>query len=148
MKSYEPLRLAAEDENDLQVMSAVLQDAVAKVGDFAHLPAERRFAFVANRFLWEDAATRKRGPFGRVRAGVHFDDVLSVKAKAVRMDAGEAVVSILAVQFEPGEDGTGTVTLELSGGGAIALEVECLNAKLADLTEPWAARAKPQHPEG
>ncbi|MEL6365837.1 MAG: DUF2948 family protein [Pseudomonadota bacterium] len=147
MKSYEPLRLAAEDAGDLPALSAMLQDAVAKVGDFAHLPQERRFAFVANRFLWEDAAKRKRGPYGRVRTGVHFDDVLAVRAKAVRMDAKDAVVSVLAVRFEPGEDGAGTVTLDLAGGGAIALDVECLNVRLSDLTDPWAARGKPEHPE-
>ena len=147
MKRYTPLRLSAEDADDLQVVSAVLQDAVAKVGDMAFSPKERRFAFVANRFLWEDAANRKRGPYGRVRAGVHFEDVGRVRSRAVRMDAKEAVVSILALRFEPGEDGTGEVVIELSGGGAISLEVECLNARLSDLSEPWTALGKPEHPD-
>jgi len=148
MKAYKPLRLAAADADDLAVMSAVLQDAVAKVGDMAYAPAERRFAFVANRFLWEDATVRTRGPFGRTRVGVHFEDVLGVKTKAVRLGAKEAVVSILAVRFEPGDDGAGAVTLDLAGGGAVALDVESVNAWLRDLSEPWIARAKPEHETG
>jgi hypothetical protein len=35
--------------------------------------------------------------------------------------------------------------LSFSGGGAIRLDVECIDAHLSDLTEPWPAKAKPKH---
>ncbi len=145
LRNYRPLRLIAENARELTLLSASLQDAVAKLGDFAYLPERRRFAFVANRFIWECAVDRNRGPFARVRAGAHFDDVLSVRKSNLREDAKESVVELLAVRFEEGEEGGGIVTLDFAGGGAIRLEVEAVNAALSDLTEPWRTRTKPKH---
>ena len=145
LKDYRPLKLLVEDAEDLRVLSAVLQDAVAKVGDFAHLPQQRRFAFVANRFVWEDAADRKRGPYARVRVGCHFDDVLSVRQLKLRPDAREGVVELLAIRFEPGADGAGAVTLDFAAGGAIRLEIESVNAQLSDISAPWLTQSKPEH---
>lgn len=145
LRDYKPLRLLAEDGEDLKVLSACLQDAVVKVGDFAFLPKERRFAFVANRFVWECAADRKRGPFARVRAGAHFDDVKAVRQQNIRADAKDAVLELLALRFEPGADGAGAVVMEFSGGGAIRLEVESVNAQMRDLSAPWSTARKPDH---
>ena len=145
LKDYKPLRLMAGDEDDLKVLSAVLQDAVAKLGDFAFLPGERRFAFVANRFVWECAGKGRAGPFARVRAGAHFDDVKSVKFQNLKTGATDAVVEFLAARFEPGEDGAVVIVLDFAGGGAVRLEVVSVNAFLSDISEPWGARAKPKH---
>lgn len=145
LKDYAPIRLMAGDEEDLGIISAVLQDAVAKLGDFAFLPAERRFAFVANRFLWECAGQGRGGPFARVRAGVHFDDVKSAQFQHLRSDAKDAVVELLSIRFEHGEDGAGVIAFDFAGGGAVRLEVESVNAYLSDISEPWRTRAKPKH---
>ncbi len=147
LKDYQPLRLMAGDKEDLDVISTVLQDAVAKLGDFAYVSAERRFAFVANRFVWECAGNRKSGPFLRVRAGIHFDDVMSVQFQHLKADARDAVVEVLALRFEPGLDGAGTVLLDLAGGGAVRLEVESVNAYLSDISDPWRTRSRPEHSE-
>jgi hypothetical protein len=137
--------LAAQDAEDLEVISARLQDAVAKVGDLKYLPKTRRFVAVLNRFKWESG---QRGNL-RIKTGLHFDGVLSVKSKNVRMGAPEAVVSLLAIKFTPngGEDPAGKVELVFAGGGSILLEVECLDAGLADVGGEWAARGRPSHEE-
>lgn len=143
-KHYTPLALLAADKEDLEVVSSILQDAVAKIGDMAYLPKERRFAFVANRFVWEDGVRRRIGPYMRVRTGVHFDDVKRVRTKAVRLDAKDAIIDILSVTYEAdGEDGT--ILLNLAGGGVIALDVEAVNAGLRDISEPWRTTRKPDH---
>ena len=147
LKDYKPLRLMASDADDLKLISACLQDAVAKLGDFAYLPGERRFAFVANRFVWECAGGRRAGPFARVRAGAHFDDVKAAKFQHLRTDAKDAVVELLSIRFEPAEDGAGAIVLDFSGGGAVRLDVESVNAYMSDLSEPWRTRAKPSHEE-
>ncbi|MEL7491327.1 MAG: DUF2948 family protein [Pseudomonadota bacterium] len=145
LRDYEPLRLKVEDARDLSLLSASLQDAVAKLGDFAWLPQERRFAFVANRFVWECAVDRKHGPFARVRAGAHFDDVMSVRQINLRLDVKDAVVELLAIRFEEGEDGGGDILLDFAGGGSVKLTVESINAALSDLSDPWRTRSKPEH---
>lgn len=135
------LKLAAGDAEDLEVLSARLQDAVLKLGNVSWQPKKRRFAAVVNRLQWEkDGQTR-------VRAGLHFDGVLKVQSQKVRLGAGEAVVSLLAVRFTPagGDDPGGVIELVLAGGGAFRLTVECIDAELADMTSSWAARGRPDH---
>jgi hypothetical protein len=144
-KDFRRLRLMAADADDLQVLSACLQDAVLKVGDLAYLPRERRFAFVANRFLWEAAGAKASGPFWRTRVGAHFDDVNAVSQLHIRAEAKDAVLEILAIGFEPTADGAGVVTMTFSGGGAIRLAVDSVNAELRDLSEPWRTASKPEH---
>ena len=60
-----PLRLLAADAQDLEVISAALQDAVLKVGDIHWEPAARRLTLELNRFRWE---TQDRTE--RVRTGL------------------------------------------------------------------------------
>ena len=136
--------LAAADGEDLQLISARLQDATAKLKDLVWLPRQRRFAGLFNRFRWEDGRGNTR-----VRAGLSFDGVLSVKSRSMKRGAPEAVVSLLAIQFTPkgGEDPGGAIELVFAGGGSIRLEVECIDASLRDLTGPWAAIARPRHEE-
>ena len=133
--------LAAQDAEDLTILSARLQDAVGQLGDFAFLPRQRRFACVVNRLKWEE------GGKARVRAGLHFDGVLDVKTRNVKLGARAAVVSILALSFtaKAVDDPGGVIEMVLAGGGAIRLEVECIAAELADLTQPWSARTTPDH---
>ena len=142
MSAREPV-LAAVDAEDLQVISARLQDAVARLGDLAYLPKQRRFAGVFNRFKWEDGRRRNL----RVQAGLHFDGVLSVKSQKLKRGAPDAIVELLTVRYErkSAEDPSGTVELVFAGGGAIVLDVECLDAGLADMGGEWAARGRPAH---
>ena len=151
IKNHDPLGLMVADTDDLRVVSAVMQDAVAKVGEMAYLPRARRFALLANRFVWEEGATKERGPWHRVRTGLHFEDVTRVRTRALDMGDKAAVVSILAIGFEPagaeegGEEGAGTITLSLGGGGAVALSVDAINAAAEDLSPPWRTQNKPDH---
>lgn len=139
-----PLRLIATDAEDLAVISAALQDAVVKVADLSFEPHARRFTLALNRFRWE-AGQRKAK---RVRSALQFGGVMAVKAKGVAQDDPDAVLSILAIAFNgagDAEDPSGAVDLKLAGGGDIRLEVECVDAVLADLSEPWAALRAPRH---
>jgi hypothetical protein len=137
------LRLLAEDEEDLKIISAYLQDAVMRVGDLAYLARHRRFAALVNRFCWEDCGEGNLGV--RVRAGLHFDGVLKVQAQNVRQDDPDAVAVLLDIEFTPEKDGGGVIDLMLSGGGRIRLQVECIEAALRDITEPRPAVARPAH---
>jgi hypothetical protein len=138
------LKLAATDAEDLEILSARLQDAVVKLKNCVWLPKKRRFAAMVNRLQWES------GGKTRVRSGLHFDGVLKVQSSQVKLGAGEAVVSILAIKFTAAgsEDPGGVIEIVLAGGGAIRLDVECIDAGLADLTGPWAAIATPDHDNG
>jgi hypothetical protein len=130
------------DADDLAIVSAHLQDAIAKVGDMAYLPAEKRFAMLLNRFDWTTAG--KTEPV-RKRAGIHFERVLAAKMKGIDLSKRDTVLNLLAVEFEEQEAPSGAVTLHFSGDGAIRLEVECLEAALSDLGPQWPAQKCPCH---
>jgi hypothetical protein len=148
------LKLIAFDADDLAVVSANLQDAVVRVQDMAYLKAERRFAMVANRFDWlaAQAASGSSGKPDHVRrhTAVRFERVLAVKVQAIDLKAKRRVLSLLAIGFEArgADDPAGFVTLTFAGGGAIRLEVECIEAELKDLGGAWAAKRKPEHGDG
>ncbi|HEX8569880.1 MAG TPA: DUF2948 family protein [Caulobacteraceae bacterium] len=137
-----PLRLLAEDADDLQVISAALQDAIVKVGDILHEPQARRLTVVLNRFRWESSRHE------RVRAALQLGGVLDVKSRRIRREAKTAVLSLLAVTFEPNgdaEDPGGTLVLTFAGGGDLRADVEALDAVLADLSAPWPTPRAPRH---
>ena len=145
--SDQPLRLSILSPEDLEIASALLQDAVGLAGEISWMPRRHRLAVLVNRFRWEDrdAAASQRREFERVRTAVVFDSVLAVRASGLDPREKDMVYSILRVSFEPGEDGAGTVVIDLAGDGAVALDVECLDARLLDLSRPWATRAEPGH---
>ena len=148
----QPLRLRAEAAEDLPVMSALVQDAVFTGADMGFSRKGRRFDILLNRFRWEDraAATRDNRPFERVRCVLSVMDVVSVASQGVGKDDRDSVLSLLALEFHPGADGTGVLTLVLAGDGALRLTVECVNLTLTDVTRPYRAPSgkAPQHPEG
>lgn len=139
--SDSPVRLKAETAEDLPVISALVQDAVGKVAGIAWMPKRRRLALVLHRFRWEDreAAEAEGRPFERVQAAISVESVLSVRARGLDPQAPETVFAVLALSFEPGEDGAGRLVFRFAGDGDLAAEVECLDVTLADLTRPWAA---------
>lgn len=139
MAEAAPLNLLAEDSDDLGVISAALQDAVAKVGDIAYEAKGRRLTIAFNRYRWE-AGVRQR-----VRSALQVGGVLSLQQRKIRRDRRDAVVELLAISFEPGEPPGGVLTLTFAGGGDLRAEVECVDAVLADVSAPWPTPRAPAH---
>ena len=148
MSEPDLLRLAAIDEEDLAVVSAYVQDAVLKVGDMVYLPRERRFAVGMNRFTWEKAEDGSRHDYERRRSALTFDRVSSVRTQAVDRGKADAVLELLAVSFTTTDSPGGRVTLVFAGGAAVAIEVEVIEARLADLGAAWSTKARPSHDVG
>ncbi len=143
------LKLNALDSDDLGVISAHLQDAVIKIGDMRYLAEDRQFVMVLNRFDWGDAlaAERRKKTYTRVRTGLQFGHVLSVKKSKVMQANPDAVIDLLAIEFTPTQAPSGIITLIFAGGGAIRLEVECVEVRLNDLGLAWETGNLPNHEE-
>ena len=140
--SAQPLRLIAFDAEDLQVVSAHLQDALVRVGDMAWLPEQDRFVLGLSRFDWMAAES---GQCERAVASLQFNRVRTVRQNGVPQREPDTVLSLLAIGFEPGEAPAGHVLLTFSGGAALRLDVECLEAHLRDLGPRWTAKSRPGH---
>ena len=140
------LKLDALDSDDLEVVSAHLQDAVVKIAEIRWRPAEKRLVVALNRFDWE-AANGIRPEFRRRLSALRFERVTACKCRnCTNCEEGKKqALNLLAVSFEPTDLPAGVVTLTFSGGAALRLEVECLEAELADLGPSWAAESRPVH---
>lgn len=136
-----PLVLGAAEPDDLPVISALVQDAVLTAADMAFDRRGRRLTFLINRFRWEDrdAAERQGRPFERVRSLLILDDVTRVASQGIDRGDADTVLSLLALAWQAGEDGTGRLEITFAGDGAVAAEAECLNVTLRDVTRPYRA---------
>lgn len=136
-----PLRLVAQDAEDLKVISTLIQDAVLPVTELKYDTKRRRFALLLNRFRWEDRVEAEAvgRAYERVRSVLVVEDVRKVQSFGFDRAERELVLSVLSMEFEEGEDGTGRLTLTLAGDGAIALDVEALEVRLDDVTRPYRA---------
>ena len=136
-----PLRLVAQDAEDLKVISTLVQDAVLPVTEMSHDRKRRRFALMLNRFRWEDRAEAEAvgRAYERVRSVLVVDDVLKVQSTGFDRTDKDLVLSLLSIDFVPGNDGAGRLVLTLAGDGALALEVETLEVRLDDVTRPYRA---------
>ena len=147
----ELLKLIALDDEDLNVLSMQLQDAILRIEDMAYLPQERRFAAILSRFDWLSAAANGQAAgagYKRRRSALRFERVTGAQFQNLALGDKSGALELLAINFEPGELPGGTITLIFCGGGAIRLHVEVIEAELRDLGPIWKTRAKPEHPDG
>lgn len=136
-----PVKIAALDEDDLAVISALAQDAILRVGDIRWLKPQSKLALVANRF---DHSSGNSGE--RRHCGLQISRVSKVSSRNINMSDATAVLSLLAISFET--DATppaGHVELIFAGGGVLRADVECIEVAISDLSGPWPAVARPDH---
>ncbi|MFU0503928.1 DUF2948 family protein [Pseudaminobacter sp. NGMCC 1.201702] len=139
------LKLVALDEQDLSIVSAHAQDAVMKVADLNFSASAKRFVLTMNRFAWETKTGFLRLRYQRRKSVLDFNRVLGVRTTGVARDKPEDVLSLLAIRFHQREVPAGVIELVLAGGGAIALQVECIEARLTDVGGAWEAASRPIH---
>lgn len=143
------IHLAALDAKDLEVISALTQDAVLKAGDISR-PKSDTFALELNRFAWDAAPRKFFGlAFGKTkerrRSVLHFSRVIEAKITGFTKANPDEVLSLLAIRFIEAEAPSGTVELLFAGNASIRLGVECIECQLTDIGAAWAAIAEPKH---
>jgi hypothetical protein len=138
------LKLVALDKEDLEIISAHLQDAVVKVDEIVWQPEANRLVVALNRFDWE-AATTETPAWQRRRSALRFDRVLSFKSRNVQPGDKDKVLNLLALDFTEIDAPAGVVTLSFSGDVALRLEVECIESEVVDLGPVWATSCCPDH---
>jgi hypothetical protein len=140
------MKLVALDRDDIEVVSTHVQDSVVKVSDIMWRPREKRLVVALGRFDWEAAGCSDRS-YKRRLSALRFDRVLACKCRNVSPKNKDEVLNLLAVEFAETTAPSGIVTLFFSGGGALRLEVECLECELADLGPTWTTVRCPAHPD-
>ena len=132
MGTPEQLKLIALDADDLSVISAHVQDARVQASDIVWRQDEKRLVVGLDRLDWEQTLSGGTAP-RRMIAALRFDRVLACKSRNIDMDALEAVLELVGIEFHPGEAPGGSALLLFSHGGVLRLDVECLECALTDL---------------
>ena len=140
-----PLRLRAEDQDDLAIIAACLQDAVVRVEEMSYLPARHRFAAVCSRFRWEREGDGARRGHERIRCGIHFEGILAARVRDIEQRRRGRVLELLTIRAEPEGGGGLRIELVFAGGATVRLEAEFIECHLSDLGAPWRARGWPSH---
>ena len=127
-----PLKLIALDTDDLAVISAHVQEARIQTCDIIWRQAEKRLVIGLNRLDWEQTLAGEASP-RRLIAALRFDRVLACKCRNIDPTATETALELVGIEFCPGEAPSGCALLMFSHGGALRLDVECLECELTDL---------------
>ncbi len=141
--SYKPLRMTAEDEDDLEVLSACLQDALIPLSGMEYDIEKGHFHLIANRFCWECDPEVLEGNsyYVRVAAGLSFHHVKDVQKKGIDSENKTELVNLLTIHNRDG----GCIHLIFSGGSEIKLSVDKLSCHLKDVDEPYPTPNRPSH---
>ena len=139
------LKLICKNQEDLNVISAYLQDSIVTVKDMTFLKQNKTFVMIVNRFMWEDV---EKGVFRqnkRVRCAVKFDDVLKVKSKNINQKNKNKPLEYLAIKFSLTVNETCEIKIFFAGNGVITIISETIDVVMQDLGKPWNVKHIPIH---
>ena len=126
------LKLIALDADDLAVISTHVQDARVQTGDIVWRQGEKRLVVGMSRLDWEQTLAGETAP-RRLIAALRFERVLACKSRNIDLKAPEIALELRGIEFHPGEAPGGSAVLMFNQGGALRLDVECLECELTDL---------------
>lgn len=142
-KKPDRLRLRALDGDDLAILSAQLQDAIAPVADLQYLPEQQRFVIVFNRFCWDRPADSEIHE--RTLSAFEVHHVRQVQLRGFSLQQRDKMLALLGVTFEDGHLQLTFAAAAPEEAAALRLSVERLDARLEDFGEPWPTTRRPQH---
>lgn len=132
-----PLKLKAQDADDIQVISAVLQDAIAPVCDMAYRPEEKNFIMVVHRLRREDENTEKPE---RICCAVNIQGVEKAQLHGLDLKQQEQMLDLLAALPEDR-----SIQFIFAGGAKIRLQLGDWAMIVEDFGEAWPASCTPCH---
>ena len=148
------LRLLARDEDDVAVVSALLQDAIIPGTDMVFKRKTNKFFIVANRFCWEiqplDGLTSSDGkPVHQRRlCGICIRHVTAAQHHNWPDMRQDALFNLLALRYVDMAKHTGEgvgLQFEFSGGSSLRLLTDDTDITLADLDVGHPTSLQPAH---
>ena len=143
--SYKNLKLLANSEEDLRVISAHLQDSITQVKNIAHLKKNRIFLIQFNRFMWEDIEKGVLRKNRRIQSVLKFDNILDVFSKNINQKKSDRFLDFLAIETKCLSDKSYQIKLNFAGGILIKLNAEIIECFLEDQVDSWETRNKPKN---
>ena len=143
--SYKNLKLLANSEEDLRVISAHLQDSITQIKNIAHLKKNRIFLIQFNRFMWEDIEKGVFRKSRRIQSILKFDNILDGYSKNINQKKKDRFLDFLAIETKFLSDKSYEIKLNFAGNILIKLNAEIIECFLEDLGESWETKNKPKN---
>jgi hypothetical protein len=158
-------RVRAESLEDLEIISALLQDAIVPISEISFQRRDKRFVLMAQRFRWEKSKRDGQediGPdalgdarpsidaeeepealesFERVTCALRFEHVTGVRVHGLDLADRSQVLELLSIHVA--ED---VIDLAFAGGKTIRLSIANLSCHAEDIGEAWPTTLRPNHP--
>ena len=139
------LKLIAKTEDDLKVVSAHLQDAIANISDMANLRKNKIFLMQMNRFMWEDV---EKGVFRknkRIRTVLKFENVIKVNSRNINQTKNDKFLDFLTIETNQMPDNNYEMKIVFAGDSIIKIISEVIEVTLDDQGEAWETKNMPKH---
>ena len=139
------LKLIAKTEDDLRVVSAHLQDAIANTSDIANLTTNKIFLMQLNRFMWEDV---EKGVFRknkRIRSILKFENVIKVISKNINQSKKDKFLDFLTIETNQMPDNNYEMKIVFAGDLIIKIIAEIIEVTPDDQGEAWETKNIPKH---
>ncbi len=141
------LKLIARTEEDLKVVSAHLQDAIANTANIANLKKNKIFLMQLNRFMWEDV---EKGVFRknkRIRTIIKFENVMKVISKNINQSKKDKFLDFLTIETIKMPDNNYEMKIVFAGDSVIKVISEVIEVTLDDQGNAWNTKNMPKHKE-
>lgn len=141
-EGFRALKLLAFDNEDLKIISALLQDSIISKLNISYNKSRKEFIFFAKRYIWE---FEKKNVFYRVDCVIKFNNILSVKSKNFNKSLNDILLEFLAFETMKNHDNNDLVILRFSGNVLIKLVSDCIDCELRDVSKPFKVFVRPEH---
>lgn len=145
-----PLKLLARDQQDLEVVSAILQDAVVPVSGLAFKAGEKRFQAYLCRFCWDEVPDQagqegdsplRPACYERVRCTLDIFGAEAIKTSGFDPSDESLMLDLLALLVDPQG-----LSLVFAGGGKIGIRATDCKIRRRITVNLIFTRKKPSHP--
>ncbi len=146
------LKLLAQDEQDVQVIAAVLQDAIAPVSEMAFRAEDKNFVMIVHRFRWDCVPSSPDGfvapkseegcdcVFERIACALDVEGVESVQYQGFNQESPGTMLELLTIEV----DGD-FLQMIFAGGAKMRLKLANWRLKVVDFGESWPTTHRPRH---
>ena len=142
------LKLRAVAAEDVEIMSALLQDGLVAASDLHYQKDEASFVMVINRFCWEQVDdTELQTQPNRCLCGLKVAHVKQVSQRGLSAGVNQFynLLSVTVEETKENEKVVNRLTFTFSDGYGIRLTVDELALIVQDLAAPHPGLARPQH---
>ena len=141
LKKYSPLKLRAEDDNDLEVLSECLFESIFIKTEMSFLEKDKIFFMSIDRFTWEISGLSPENLL-QVQCILQVDNVNSIYADGL-FDKNDSLYSLISIVYSDNY-----LTFSFDKGAILTLETKQLRVFMEDIGKPMLPATVPLRKSG